>query len=247
MQIPNVFKNKVVQMTSVAITAFVGGYLLGYKHKKRPLIYRFTPDPERMQRFVPYSVENIVDADFGVKPETIADVILKQNDPELERLLDEEDRIAQREKERVLAETTNTQPEPEPVRIIALDDQEWDMDAEVAARNPDEPYILHVDEFVNEEMDFDQETLEYYAGDDIITDTDSTPIYNYRGLIGELKFGHGSKDPNVVYIRNEKIHREWEVLLNPGSYAEEVMGLRAEVPDNEHFRHSHEVPKFRQE
>jgi len=45
------------------------------------------------------------------------------------------------------------------------------------------------------------------------------------------KFGHGSGDPNVVYIRNEQYTAEIELCRSPNSYAEEVHG----------FKHSDEV------
>jgi len=105
---------------------------------------------------------------------------------------------------------------------------EWDMELELSTRNGREPYVIHFDEFAeNDETEggFVQKTLTYYEGDDIMTDEHDTPIYQYHTVTGVLKFGHGSKDSNVVYIRNEELQLEVEVLYMPGRYEVEVLGL----------------------
>jgi hypothetical protein len=94
---------------------------------------------------------------------------------------------------------------------------------------------------MNNEMDYNQETLTYYKGDDIVADQSDTPIYNHSGLMGDLKFGHGSGDANVVYIRNDSIQMEWEVLLHEGSFEVEVVGLQVEREYEESdIKHAHE-------
>lgn len=135
--------------------------------------------------------------------------------------------------------------DPVIINVFAHDDANWDYEHELSTRANGEPYIIHEEEYISDEMDFRQETLTFYAGDDIMVDSDDTPIYNYTGLMGELKFGHGSRDPNVVYIRNEVLHMEWEILLNPGLFAQEILGLEMERADENELNHS--VQKFRRE
>lgn len=117
-------------------------------------------------------------------------------------------------------------PEPEAsvVNIFAIDDPDWDYEAELNTRSGAAPYILHKDEFLNDEMGYHQTTVIYYEGDDILADETDTPVYNYTQLMGPLNWGHGSGDPNVVYIRNEKNRQEWEVLLHRGHFSIEVLG-----------------------
>ena len=118
-------------------------------------------------------------------------------------------------------------------------DGDWDYEAECSTRSKDEPYTIHVDEFVSEEMEFDQATFTYYKGDDILVDERDTPIYNYVEATGPLKFGHGSQDPNVVYIRNERLKIEYEILLHQGRYEVEVLGYDAEKEiEREDIKHS---------
>jgi hypothetical protein len=133
-------------------------------------------------------------------------------------------------------------------------DDDWNYDEELAKRSEDRPFIIHKDEFYENEHDYSQITLTYYSGDDILVDEDDSPIYSHNQVVGELKFGHGSGDPNVVYVRNDKRRAEYEVLFDPGLYSVEVLGLSIE--DNQRARRVREdrgglkhsgVPKFRTE
>jgi hypothetical protein len=121
---------------------------------------------------------------------------------------------------------------------IFTNNDDWDYEAELQTRKFDEPYIIHVDEYVGDEMGFKQETLTYYEGDDIMADIMDTPVYNWPMVTGPLRWGHGSKDSNVVYVRNEKLKKEYEVLRHHGSFEVEVTGL-----EEAELRHS--VLKFR--
>lgn len=123
-------------------------------------------------------------------------------------------------------------------------DDVWDYEIEMTTRTHDVPYVIHRDEFFNEEMDYHQSTLTYFRGDDILIDENDVPIYNYVETVGELKFGHGSGDKNVVYIRNERIECEYEVLLSNGYYTVEILGEQIEEDlSSDDLKHS--TPKFR--
>lgn len=143
---------------------------------------------------------------------------------------------------------TFTLPEPEdeeePERTVEVvrrnvfaeagADDNWDYGVEVKQRDSSEPYVLHKDEFYAEEMSehgFRQFTYTYFDGDDILADEDDKPIYNHHNVVGDLKFGHGSGDPKVVYIRNEKRKEEYEVVKDPGLYSKEILGLEIEQND----------------
>lgn len=130
---------------------------------------------------------------------------------------------------------------------FAHDDEDWDYVEELKGRKASAPYILHKDEFYADEMGYSQITLCYYAGDDIMCDEDDSPIYDYKTVTGPLRFGHGSDDPNVFHVRNEKHKSEYEILFHEGLYSIEVLGLEIEensrVNDLKHSR----VPKFKLE
>lgn len=128
----------------------------------------------------------------------------------------------------------------EPVNVFVQEDDDWSYEDELSSRSGSEPYILHVDEFIGDEMGFKQETVTYYEADDIMADVNDVPMYNWISITGPLKWGHGSNDKNVVYVRNEKLKKEFEILRHHGSFEVEVTGLH--LRDTE-LRHS--ILKFR--
>lgn len=131
-------------------------------------------------------------------------------------------------------------PEPEVQNVFenAVEDPEvemsdgWDYALEVAGRTPDVPYVIHRDEYNEESQEtegYDQYTLTYFEGDDVLCRDDDTVITDQDGTVGLgnlAKFGHGSGDPNIVYIRNEELKVNLEVVHSDGKYAVEVAGFK---------------------
>ena len=118
----------------------------------------------------------------------------------------------------------------------------WDYDVELAKRaeKPDEPYVINFDEFNEGQDTFDKTNLTYYQEDDTLVDERDQPIDNVEYIVGDdnlTKFGHGSNDHNVVYVRNEKIGTDFEIIRSKGSYQHEVLGLNDAPSRN--LRHSH--------
>lgn len=125
---------------------------------------------------------------------------------------------------------------------------EWDYKTEIQNRIPTAPYVIHVDEYVNDEKGWDnQSTLTWYELDQVLCDTHDTPIFNHSEVVGDMLFGHGSNDPNVFYVRNEKLQAEYEILRDTRSYQEVVLGEKYEAEaEKDELRHS-VVSKFRPE
>jgi hypothetical protein len=132
----------------------------------------------------------------------------------------------------------NTSVVPQDIRNVfdtAQDkDHEWDYEIEEAIRAElgDRPHVIHVDE--RHETENEEITLTYYEGDDVLCDMQDNIIDNPDAVVGEAnlsRFGHGSGDRNIVYIRNPVLHTDIEVCLSTGTYAEEVHGLKhSDVP-----------------
>lgn len=113
----------------------------------------------------------------------------------------------------------------------------WDYSIEEATRRDDVPYVIHKDEFFNEETGYEQMTLTYFEGDDVLAGENNSPVDDPDALIclGNLsKFGHGSGDPNVVYVRNVELELEMEIVHSDGLYSEEIHG----IPNDDELRHS---------
>lgn len=132
--------------------------------------------------------------------------------------------------ERIAEDVIEDIPEPEMYNAFAASSEDWDYNLELAQRSDDAPYVIHIDEFYANERDYNQISLVYYAGDDILVDDEDKPIFNHINITGELKFGHGSNDPTLVFIRNPKNKAEYEISKDDDLYSSAVLGL--EIEDN---------------
>jgi hypothetical protein len=130
--------------------------------------------------------------------------------------------------------------------LSAITDDGWSYEEEQKDRTPDAPYVIHRDEFFNRETGYHQNTLQWYVGDKILCDENDVPIYAPEKVVGQLRFGHGSGDPNVVYVRNEKLSAEYEIVRNEGLYQIEVLGIEVEEQaDADDLKHSQTIRRFR--
>lgn len=126
-------------------------------------------------------------------------------------------------------------------------DRYFDYKEELQRRadHPDLPHVISKDEFDQGEADYDQSTLTFYDGDDVLADAQDGVVDDVDTVVGYanlLRFGHGSGDPNVVYIRNPKLELDFEMTQSPGNFVKEVLGLS--VGESE-LQHSHKRPQRR--
>lgn len=88
-------------------------------------------------------------------------------------------------------------------------------------------YIIHETEF-GENDDYASETLVYFKEDGVLVDSNDQPIDDSNKVIGpdeNLKFGFLSNGHDTVYIRNETLEVDLEVLRDSGSYVEKILGF----------------------
>lgn len=93
--------------------------------------------------------------------------------------------------------------------------------------------ILSITEFMAGEKSYNQVTLTYFAEDDVLVDENEMPIEDVDATVGNAnmdRFGYKSRDPKVVYIRNDRLQIDYEVVRHEGSYAEQVHGVEQERP-----------------
>ena len=123
--------------------------------------------------------------------------------------------------------------------------EDFDYEEEVKKRTPDAPYIITKDEFMNNETSFQQITVTYFNGDDVLADDKDQMINDKERTVGETnldKMGYGSDDPNVLYVRNDRMEIEFEILNSDGKYSEEVCGFieHSDKPRLRKFRGDYE-------
>lgn len=111
--------------------------------------------------------------------------------------------------------------------------------------NPNGPYVITEDEFNDNEVGYNQVSLTYYAGDDILADEQDAPILEETETVGDalMRFGEGVTEggENIVFVRNTKIELDFEVTRSHGKYSVEVAGM-----DDDTLQHSYErIPRRR--
>lgn len=87
-----------------------------------------------------------------------------------------------------------------------------------------EIYVISAQE--NAEGSYEDVTWTYYAGDGVVTDIHEDRIEDYDKYIGNdfvNHFGGVSGDENVVYIRNEVLLIDYEILRDLRSYRKAVL------------------------
>jgi hypothetical protein len=112
---------------------------------------------------------------------------------------------------------------------VFLQDRTPVDDVETEDRNPDRPYVISEREYMENEDNFRQVTFTYYAGDDVLADAGDKDIPYPDPVVGEQnlqRFGDGTEDQNTVFIRNERLSTDYEIVRSDGKYAHEVLGLQ---------------------
>lgn len=140
--------------------------------------------------------------------------------------------------------TPDPRPAPEPPEEEVVEnvfdalesDYEWDEGAERRKRSPLKPYVIHIDER-DDNAAYEGVTYTYYEDDDVLTN-EREEVMNKEDrerIVGETnleRFGHSMGGPHVVYVRNNPLEMDIEILRSQSSYAQEVHGFEP-VPEDE--------------
>lgn len=93
------------------------------------------------------------------------------------------------------------------------------------------PYVISDEEFADEMPHFDKVTLYYYMTDDILTDDNEEPIVDIDDVIGyDALVTLGNEQSNTIWVRNNRISTDYEVVRLNQSYQESVLGIKPEPP-----------------
>lgn len=158
--------------------------------------------------------------------ETIEEFEQRIIDSAKEEVEEIKDRAAENDPE--YAEELRKEREEEPVVSNIFDTNSVDaIKVSNTVRDPGRPYIISVTEFTDNDLDYGQNTISYYAGDNVLADERDQPIPDIEGVVGmrNLRFGDGSGDPNIVFVRNDALEVDFEICQSLGTYAEEVLGV----------------------
>lgn len=210
-------------------TGVVVGFLWGYRYNKKKLYSEaFEYAEEQIKEATSEMAEH-----YRSKELALVD---RKKDP-IDKIVKERGYAIAGDDEDSVRPTTTTveerkRPLPSPVPILTepTEIHTWDYTKETANRNPRLPYVIHKDEFDAFDA-YENVTYAWYPLDEVLADEDNNPVANIAEIVGAEnleRFGHGSGDPNVVFVRNNALRLQIEITREAGrSYAEDVEGLDA--------------------
>lgn len=117
------------------------------------------------------------------------------------------------------------------VEINVFDEPEPD----IVVRDPDHPYLISIDEFMEDEQTYDKITLTYFEDDDtLIEEKDEQLVPDVDNTVGEdnlTKFGLNPKDRDTIHVRNERLECDFEITRDTRAYTEVILGVRVDPED----------------
>lgn len=96
------------------------------------------------------------------------------------------------------------------------------------------PEAYNGDDEMQFRHDYQHLTLDYYEGDDILCESSTNEVfgntgrwlgYTWKNHFGDEDYGY---DDNSIFIRNDEIHVDYEIVRDEGYYSEQVLGI---IPD----------------
>lgn len=121
-----------------------------------------------------------------------------------------------------IAEEADKEDEPEDAKIVDNIIRENNYDGQNEGEEVDDdmvgPHVITYDDFA--ENGYEGESL-YYFTDGVVTDLMYNVMDDYEDLIGDDFAEHfGEEEPDVVYIRNDKLKTDFEVLRDERRFSE---------------------------
>lgn len=83
------------------------------------------------------------------------------------------------------------------------------------------PYVISPDDFGDPDVGYDTESLDYFEGDGVLTDSFGEVVENVDELVGADFANHfGDYEKDSVFIRNDEMEVDYEILRDYRSYSE---------------------------
>ena len=236
-KVVTVTKNNPYLIAGVALVALTSGAALGYMYAKKKLVTQYDQILEEQIESTKNYYTRLNKREQFKTPAEAVEVLV----PEEER--DEKVDTAAAALLAYQGEKVDEERVTEVVSNIFVDsipvDDNFDYSEEMKDRDPEMPYVISREEYMENVSENEQSTLSYFAGDDVLLDEKEEIINDSDTVVGNqnlLRFGHGSKDNNTVYVRNEKLELDFEIVKSEGKYSEEVLGFIEHSDDRRKIR-----------
>ena len=91
------------------------------------------------------------------------------------------------------------------------------------------PYVISPEEVGNTDEDYDLISLNYYE-DGVLADDWDEPIEDIDKVVGKDSLTHfGEYEDDSVYVRNDRLKCEYEILMRVGKFADKIKDDSSEV------------------
>lgn len=197
-------------IATAAVSLAVGG-VIGYKYAEKKLVAEFE---QRLDRETD-QLRRMYKPEYNTPQDMVAELHGEAGEAMLEYQGEPKEPVAYHK-----------------IRVsgVPIGDKEQKPLIERSVFEPDdergEIYVISAQEHADGEAGYEQATWTYYAKDGVVTDPSEDRIEDYVNFLGPHfadNFGKDSGDENVVYIRNEVVMMDYEILRSHGSYVEEVL------------------------
>ena len=217
------------------------GFFVGYRYNREKIkAEAFQESEEEIERIRKHYQDKMTALDNNQAKEELTTLVVAEGYTRIEEPQPISDlRDLSSPEEHPLAE--RPLPPPVPItpkeRIFRSTEAEkdkndgWNFARELQLRSGDRPHIIHQDEFTHNETEFGQVTYTYYAEDDVLVDEHEDIVMDRDSIVGAgslNRFGHGTDDFNILYVRNPVLELEVEICRSTDSYEVEVLGLERE-------------------
>lgn len=91
---------------------------------------------------------------------------------------------------------------------------------------PDAPYLITAEQFVEDRLHYDKVTFTYYLDDSVLANEEEELISDADYYVGDIL--DMVEEAGTVYVRNSKINMDMEILVIEQSYSEDILGVEEE-------------------
>lgn len=208
--------------TAVGVASFTAGAFAGYKFAYKRLGEEFERRLDEETRGMKEFYTNIPVQKYATPAEAVNDLVAPAVAAEA---------LSEYKGEKVPYHTiVKSEVQPDPDKIVERVGEvveETVRNVFDQRRDPTVPYILTQMEFMTAEAGYPQTTLTYYEKDEKLCDEHDEPLESVDATVGldfKVNFGYESEDENTVYVRNERLGLDYEIVRHEGSYQKEVLG-----------------------
>lgn len=94
-------------------------------------------------------------------------------------------------------------------------------------RDPNKPYLIGIEDYSDPPSGYDSLTVNYYPENNILVDERDLAIDLVEETVGEFnltQFGQQGNEDHIIYVRNERVQADFEIVRHEGSFMESAFG-----------------------